>query len=339
MKKVILAINLVLFSSVLGMNVRVAEWASEWFKEAEIMELMGGPSDEEIEPDRKQFEWFNAAREGNLATIDRMIENGMDLNVKDMITGDTALIIATENGNCEMFGRIIAVDHSEVLNMILEWNNFGRKLSNESIIKWWNRIVRDSADVNAKNKKGRTALMNAAMGGYEEMMKSLINKGADVNAKDEKGRTALIEATKGGYEEIVESLINKGADVNAEDKEGLTALIWAEAKGYEKIKKLLIDNGANANADADADTKTRKVEAAVESGNERMVKFWLDAGADVSTTDGLLNKALIKGKIGIVELLVDAGVYVGERDLRQVRFRVSREISERIEALYNSQQH
>ena len=49
----------------------------------------------------------------------------------------------------------------------------------------------------------------------------------DVNAKDKYGVTALIDASLQGQKEIVELLILEGADLNARDNQGNTALMNA----------------------------------------------------------------------------------------------------------------
>ncbi len=46
---------------------------------------------------------------------------------------------------------------------------------------------------------------------YHEVVKSLLAKEADVNARDKQGRTALTRATRAGYTEIAQTLIESGA--------------------------------------------------------------------------------------------------------------------------------
>ncbi|MFA5135565.1 MAG: ankyrin repeat domain-containing protein [Patescibacteria group bacterium] len=71
-------------------------------------------------------------------------------------------------------------------------------------------------------------------------VKEALAAGADVNAKDKCGKTALIEASsRWGHTEIVKALLAAGADVNAKDECGDTALIWASYLGYTETARLL----------------------------------------------------------------------------------------------------
>jgi len=104
-------------------------------------------------------------------------------------------------------------------------------------------LIASGADVNARSKVGRTALMWAADKGDADSIKALIASGADVNAKDENGTTALMEIARTFDDHdsrtshdnglIVEALIGAGADVNARDNGGATALeIAASVNGF-----------------------------------------------------------------------------------------------------------
>ena len=50
--------------------------------------------------------------------------------------------------------------------------------------------IREGLDLNARDPKGRTALMHAASSGYSRMMWTLLRLGADLSLKDKDGRTA-----------------------------------------------------------------------------------------------------------------------------------------------------
>ena len=60
------------------------------------------------------------------------------------------------------------------------------------------------ANVNARNSKGMTALMLAAMNNSNpEVVKALINAGADIFAKDNEGKTALNYAKDNEIKRII----------------------------------------------------------------------------------------------------------------------------------------
>lgn len=69
--------------------------------------------------ENRNAEWFIAAESDNLATIDRMIKEGMDLNIIGY-SGKTALSCAAKNNDLKMVERLIEGNPSEVLNMVLE---------------------------------------------------------------------------------------------------------------------------------------------------------------------------------------------------------------------------
>ena len=112
-------------------------------------------------------------------------------------------------------------------------------------------IETKASDVNAKDKFGVTALIDASLEGQKEIVELLIVEGADLDAQDNKGDTALMNAALKGHSEIVELLIANGADVRIKDNSGNTALIdsakYARASACQIIT-ILIDNGANVNA-------------------------------------------------------------------------------------------
>ena len=133
-------------------------------------------------------------------------------------------------------------------------------------------LIKAGADINAKDKDGKTAFMWAypkcilplvkagvedvrgergvvalrtvASEGDADCVRQLIKAKVDVNAKDGHGQTALMDAAFWGHTDCLRLLIQAGADVNVKDKDGKTALTWAEAEGKDEIVSLLRDAGA-----------------------------------------------------------------------------------------------
>ena len=74
--------------------------------------------------------------------------------------------------------------------------------------------------------------MEAASGGYSDIVKLLIDHGANVNAKSSVGNTALTYACCGGYEDVVKILLEAGADVEHQNENGHTPLMEAASCGH-----------------------------------------------------------------------------------------------------------
>ena len=144
--------------------------------------------------------------------------------------------------------------------------------------------VRSAPDVNARDKKGWTALHIAAFGGTSDNIAALLEAGSDVNARTTaKGFTPLHIAAGFGtrYPEMITALLNAGANVEARDKNGWTALRFAAAAGgtLETITALL-SVGADVNArDKKGWTALHAVAA---KGTPETIIALLEAGASGS---------------------------------------------------------
>ncbi len=67
------------------------------------------------------------------------------------------------------------------------------------------------ANIDEKDKFGRTAFMRAAWSGYTQTVNILLDSGADVKVRDGSGKSAFWLAEDGGHTEIVEMLKEAGA--------------------------------------------------------------------------------------------------------------------------------
>jgi ankyrin repeat protein len=110
-------------------------------------------------------------------------------------------------------------------------------------------------DVNAKDERGETAMFSAVIGGYNEIIKMLVNKGADVGVKNKAGFTPLHEGAYNGRKEIVELLISSGADVNAMKIDGMTPLDMAAFGNHNEIAALLRKHGGKTKKELKSEGK------------------------------------------------------------------------------------
>ena len=88
------------------------------------------------------------------------------------------------------------------------------------------------------------AFVLAASQGKRQKVMDLLFEGALINARDRHGRTALMEAARQGHEDIVRTLIQYVATVNAKYIYDITALEYATREGHVEIVVLLQKNGA-----------------------------------------------------------------------------------------------
>lgn len=142
-------------------------------------------------------------------------------------------------------------------------------------------LVRSGADVNHRDKSGRTALMSAAGRGHVQIVQYLCEAGADVKLNSDDGGTALNEAADFGQTAVVRFLIEHGAPVDQRGEAGRTALI--DGAAHPDIVRVLLAAKASVNLQAN-DGVTALMVAAGRDEPES-AELLLKAGADPTVRD------------------------------------------------------
>ncbi|CAN0366495.1 unnamed protein product [Pylaiella littoralis] len=139
-------------------------------------------------PSGSSADVFEALMAGDMAFVTEYVQSGGDCNIQDSI-GDTPLMLAVE---------------SELASAV-------RLL-----------ITEGRADVNrASETTGETPLMLASYYGHTNLARVLVAEGgADLEARNKKGDTALGLACYWGNEDAVEYLLEAGADPNSRNDAG-----------------------------------------------------------------------------------------------------------------------
>jgi ankyrin repeat protein len=237
-----------------------------------------------------------AARTGDTAAINRLLERHADVNAPDS-DGTTALAWVAHRDDVE--AALLLIHAGANVNAANELGATPLYLACvDGDLPMVEALVRAGANVNSALPSGETVLMTASRAGNVTIVKSLIASGASVNVQEaRRGQTALMWAVAEGHEDVVAALIEKGAEVNARSKTGFTAMMFAAQRGDLEASRMLLDAGANINDIASEDGSALIV--ATMSGHDDLVRFLLDKGADPNLTNRYgvtaLHYAIIRG--------------------------------------------
>ncbi|MDX2226109.1 MAG: ankyrin repeat domain-containing protein [Verrucomicrobiae bacterium] len=136
---------------------------------------------------------------GQEAIVEPLLRAGADVNYAHPGSGETPLMICSEKGN------------DKIVSLLLD----------------------SKASVEARDSKGRTALIWATVRNQPQMVRLLVSAGADINAiESQKGMSPLLIAILGKNVDLAGALIDAGADVRKPDLSGRAALDWAVITGH-----------------------------------------------------------------------------------------------------------
>ncbi len=160
-----------------------------------------------------------AARNGNVEFLKKIIEKGIKP------TGN-ALIIASQGTRSTTNG--LSTYKYLVEDLKLKANSVGENGENvlHNLVKKKdqteniNYFIAKGVDVNATDKDGNNAFMNASGSKNLDAVQLTLPKVKNINAANSKGETALMMAVHNGSPEIVSYLIEKGAKTDLQSKDG-----------------------------------------------------------------------------------------------------------------------
>ena len=162
----------------------------------------------------------------------------------------------------------------------------------------FDRVLRAfPATARSKGIGGSTPLMYAALYRDIRAARSLLDNGADPNARNDAGATALLWAVDDL--EMTGLLLARGADPNVRSHDGETPLMLAAARvGGGEVVKALIDGGATLKGQT-------VFGRAAAGGDEALMRFLLERGAERSMTSQDLRFALLADCSGCIDLLLE----------------------------------
>lgn len=279
----------------------------------------------------------NAAKRGDLALVQRLLNRGADIDQRDDERSGTPLFYAVLTGHHDVVDYLLLkganvhavtakgvtilqsaamagnVDTARLLRKrigdINQADSNGVTPLDLAIFAGQRDYVAYLIDAGALERKGaaKLPLHRALTSKHEDIAQLLIEAGVGIGEHDDGRVTPLHIAANLGYEGVVRALIARGANVDAEDIGGTTPLFAAAAGGNPAIVKILLDNGAAVNHFT-IEHNTALIPAA-SRGDVEVMRTLLNAGADpnIATTAGAtpLIMAVQARRSDVVTLLLE----------------------------------
>lgn len=160
---------------------------------------------------------FLAASDGNLTELDRLLNMGANVNVRE-VEGETPLMYAAANGQNAAVNLLL--DRGADLEALSY--NHENTLARAIGMKQYDTVIL-LLDRGARIDTGQP-LIYAAGNDDVKMVKLLLARGANVNSTDDDRDTALIAAaSRSASAETVRVLLSAGADPNHKNRYGESA--------------------------------------------------------------------------------------------------------------------
>jgi len=298
----------------------------------------------ERRPAKDNFALHEAVAKGDLSAVEKFIESGIPVDVRDN-KGMTPLHIAAMERQKEIFEYLltkgadisaenkrketplyfaIVNDSKEIAERLIALgakvdrvSQFGETALHCAAKNGSLQVAELLCEkcpqlVNATGSLEQTPIFPAAKTGQDRIVALLLERGADVKRRDSYGSTPLHAAAEGKNAKVVELLIAASADINAHNRRDFTPLHFAAQYDFSEMVLKLLDKGANfhvTNRDGDS-----PVHIAVRKKAVKTFQILFDKGANVTSPDNNgntpLHLAAESGSEEIVALLLAKGVAV-----------------------------
>lgn len=169
---------------------------------------------------------FNAARDGKLRLLQKLLENKDGHEVTKLMgektNGATPLLMASRYGHLDLVEYLLECCSAPV-------------------------EVGGSVNFDGETIEGAPPLWAASAAGHLKVVQSLLGHGASVNSTTLTNSTPLRAACFDGHLDIVKYLVEHKADLEVANRHGHTCLMISCYKGHKDIAQYLLEKGADVN--------------------------------------------------------------------------------------------
>lgn len=182
-----------------------------------------------------------AAQEGYLSIVKCLIENGADLDCKNE-EEQTPLHLAAKNGRTNVVREMVIRDHSSVNDEDEDSNTALHLATLHGHTKVALILIKNGADVAARNSVLWTPLDCAAAKGWLKTVKCLLDADAPIDPMDKTKTTPLHLASRYGHADVVKCLLDHQANVSQRDTDGNNCLDMAIDNNKPEVALVVINS-------------------------------------------------------------------------------------------------
>ena len=306
---------------------------------ASLAGVITGPSPEEaraelsrLSVDYSKETFIERVEQGDRTATGLFLAAGMDANAAIDQEGNTALMVAANNGRAEVVDELVQAGANVNVTNRQGVSALMRAATREDVALV-RKLIAAKADLNHKDSRGETALSFAAARGRRETVTLLLDSGAQPEAIDR----AFVAAAESGEPEIARLLLGRGADVQKTGGEALVKAIVQSGRSDRVNDNVTFILGMVGDVSAQDANGWSAVHLAAREGNAALLRLLLEKGADlnrVCACKGFLNArdwtplqiAARRGRTEVVDLLLGGGA-----DLRQANSRGATALHEAVE--------
>ena len=271
-----------------------------------------------------------AVREGHADVVKALLDAKANIHKTTSMRKTTLLHVAAKNGHADVVKLLL--DAGADVNKGEKWLSsqdypLDKAVRNDhaDVVKV---LLEAGADLSLNDKYGNKHLLNAAKEGHGDLVKVLLEAGVGpyrMEVKEESSRRRfrferfnnkesdavrlLLDVAKIGRTDVLKALLMAGVNAGRKGEKRTTTVNYSDTND-DAVLKYLVDSAKSSHP-----SNVGILHGMADLGRADVVKYLTNAGVDVNARVGhynkyektLLHKAVVKGHVEVVKMLIEAG--------------------------------